>query len=84
MEDRELWMYNCEFSWWSGINANAVLGLPIKKEDIKCIVAAYSFVDAINKITGYYGEETIDNISIEVIENTDGGIMEVSKELIVK
>lgn len=83
MEDRVLWMYNCEFSCWSGLTS-AALGLPIKKDNIKCIVAAYSFVDAIDKIVGYYGEEAIDNISIEVIEDTDGGIMEVSKDLVVK
>ena len=74
MESKELWMYNCEFTWWDD---NDYYG---KKKQIKCVVAAYDLVDVVRKLTSRYGDDQIENLSIEIIDNTDCGIMEVFEE----
>lgn len=74
MESKELWMYNCEFTWWDD---NDYYG---SKKQVKCVVAAYDLVDVVYKLTSRYGDDQIENLSIEIIDDTDGGIMEVFEE----
>ena len=39
MENKELWMYECELTWWDDA-----------EKKVKCIVAGYSFADVTEKI----------------------------------
>lgn len=74
MGSKELWMYNCEFTWWDDSDYYG------NKKQVKCVVAGYDLVDVVHKLTSYYGDDQIESLSIEIIDNTDSGIMEVSKE----
>jgi len=74
MENKELWMYDCEFTWWDDSD------IPYIKRWVKCIVAGYSFKDVAEKIEYYYGMTAIDDLSMKIIDDTDSGIMEVSNE----
>lgn len=71
MENKELWMHECELTWWDDIE-----NLPVEKK-VKCIVAGYSFADVAEKIERWYGD-SIDNLFIKVLDDTDGGVYEVS------
>lgn len=71
MENKELWMHECELTWWDDIE-----NLPIEKK-VKCIVAGYSFADVTEKIERWYGD-SIENLFIKILDNTDGGVYEVS------
>lgn len=66
MENKELWMHECELTWWDGV-----------EKKVKCIVAGYSFADVAEKIERWYGD-SIDNLFIKVLDDTDGGVYEVS------
>lgn len=47
------------------------------KKKVKCIVAGYSFADVAEKIECWYGD-AIDSLFIKVLDDTDGGVYEVS------
>ena len=66
MENKELWMYECELTWWDDA-----------EKKVKCIVAGYSFADVTEKIERWYGD-SIENLFIKILDNTDGGVYEVS------
>lgn len=74
MENKTLWMYDCEFTWWDDSD------LPSKKKNIKCLVAGYSIADVVTTLTEWYGDERIDSLSIRIIDDTEYGIMEVARE----
>ena len=73
MESKELLMYNCEFTWWDD---TAYPG----ERQVKCVVAGYSLTDAVQRVASCYGDDQIENLSIEVIDDTECGVMEVSIE----
>lgn len=72
-ETRELFMYDCEFIWWDDYD------VPFIKSNVKCIVAGYSFADVATKLDSWYGDG-IDDLSMKVIDDTDGGVYEIYKE----
>ena len=69
--NNELWFYNVEFIYYEDLD----------KTHTKCIVAGYSFADVVGKIENFYGEDCIENISAELIDETEHGIYEVSHDV---
>ena len=64
-----LWYYNVEVTYWN----DSVF--PYGKKNSQAMVAAYSVTDACKKICNWYGDEKVENISIEIIEDTEDGIL---------
>lgn len=76
--NKELWMYDCEFIWWDDYD------IPYIKNNMKCIVAGYSFSDVVNRLEQWYGKDGIDELSIKIIDDTEGGVYEVEQVPSVK
>ena len=74
MGNKALWIYDCEFTWWDDGE------IPYKKKNIKCLVAGYDLVDVVQRLTDWYGDGAIEDLSIKIIDDTENGIMEVSND----